>query len=137
MSRRGEVDRYELVPFGYAQRAHAALHPDARLDTAPPEPRWIEQGDQRICRHCGRESGRCQCCPTCGFPKGERGFLRMPFPPGHELFGRTICCPACWPWPFGNRPVTADARPLSARSYEIAAMWDREEVRQERARERR
>ena len=136
MPRRGDVDRYELVPSDYARRAYGELHPDDRLDAEPPAPRWIPQRDKLICRHCHQERERCRCCPTCGFPPGERGFLRLPFPRGHELFGRSICCPECWPWPFGHQAITANSRALSARSHEIAAMWDREQVRQERVRER-
>jgi len=34
-------------------------------------------------------------CQTCGFPLGVPGFVRLPFPLGHELFGRAWPCPKC------------------------------------------
>ena len=34
-------------------------------------------------------------CPTCGWPAGRPGFVRLPFPIGHELFGRAWPCPKC------------------------------------------
>ena len=34
-------------------------------------------------------------CPVCGWPKGTPGFVRLPFPIGHELFGRAWPCPNC------------------------------------------
>ena len=34
-------------------------------------------------------------CRMCGWPKGTPGFVRLPFPTWHELFGRAWPCPRC------------------------------------------
>ena len=34
-------------------------------------------------------------CPTCHFPRGEHGWIRMDWPVGHPLFGKAIQCPRC------------------------------------------
>lgn len=60
------------------------------------------------------------CCKFCGFPIGRRGFVRLPFPIGHRLFGRAICCPECWPPPFGR----ARRGTLSGEVAEIAEAWE-------------
>lgn len=44
--------------------------------------------------------------------------VRLPFPIGHRLFGRAICCPDCWPAPFGRA-----VGELSDRAQTIANLW--------------
>ena len=34
-------------------------------------------------------------CPVCGSEVGCPGFVRLPFPIGHEYFGMLIRCPRC------------------------------------------
>jgi len=34
-------------------------------------------------------------CDFCGFPIGERGYLRFNWPLGHPYFGKAVKCPRC------------------------------------------
>ena len=36
-----------------------------------------------------------QYCPTCGWRKGLRGWVRLGFPIGHPYFGMAFRCPRC------------------------------------------
>ena len=40
-------------------------------------------------------SDQAKVCPTCHFPRGEHGWVRMDWPVGHPLFGKAIQCPRC------------------------------------------
>lgn len=124
-----DPDKLDLIPYDVARRAWEALPQEDRLSDTPPPPRWLADGDNLRCRACQRERAHCRCCPTCGYPQGERGFIRLPFPRHHEFFGRAICCGDCWPWPFGHG---SDGK-LSSRAHEIAALWDKEEHSRQRA----
>ena len=48
--------------------------------------------------HCAAET-RAQhklgTCEMCGWPHGEKGFVRFPWPIGHRLFGKAVKCPRC------------------------------------------
>ena len=96
---------HDLIPFSYAQR---------RWNQLPMRHRYPEQPVPRDSRD---ES--VDCCPTCRWPLGTPGFVSFWFPVGHELFGKAICCPDCWPPPFGNARGV-----LTETAEKIAAMWE-------------
>jgi len=109
MPNSANVDKYDLIPFDYALRRYNAL---PQLPTLPWDPTT----------YCGLKdmltaAERAVACPVC-HSVAMRGFVRMTFPIGHELFGRAICCPRCWPEPFGH----AEGQ-LSGKAQKIAAMW--------------
>ncbi len=130
-----DVDMFELVPFEYALREWRNLPPDERYDTVGAEryvparmrtqPAALAERTAAPPKRPARQPGE---CPECGFPRGERGFVRFRFPLGHELFGKLVCCRRCWPWPFGENPEGS----LSPRARDIAAAWDRREARRVR-----
>lgn len=81
--------RYDFVRYYKAQAAYAALTEDQRFGALPrsaPNVYAIPDGH----------------CPRCGFPPGQPGFVRLDFPIAHPLFGKMICCPRCWPPPWGE-----------------------------------
>ncbi len=93
---------WDFVPYDYAIRELKALH---------VQDRYVEREQGAF-----SELGHCKCC---GFPLTERGFVRLPFPVGHRLFGKAVCCPLCWPEPFGHaaRGLIGDGL------VEIASAW--------------
>lgn len=106
---RRDPDLYLLVPYEYARRRHEEglrRAPEEFRDRQPPAPR--PPSDRPV-------------CPVCGAGPGRRGFIRMPFPPGHELFGKAICCPRCWPSPFGSAP----GGHLGQIARDLAGPWQR------------
>ena len=103
------LDKYELVPFEYAWQRYNALKEKPTYSFNPHQYRSV--------RDLPSGTGG---CPVCHFVN-ERGFIRMSFPIGHELFGRLICCPHCWPKPFGHAEGM-----LTPRQQKIAAMWLRQ-----------
>lgn len=119
---------YDFVPFDYALRCWRNLAPDARYDTVerkryiparfrkvlfPPDEEPIEPPAPRV-----YPAGRCQ---RCGGSREQPGFVRFCFPVGHELFGKPICCPECWPAPFGS----AGGLPQSDVLESIGKAWER------------
>jgi len=42
-----------------------------------------------------RAAHKAGTCEMCGWPRGQRGFVRFPFPVGHALFGKAVKCPRC------------------------------------------
>ncbi len=102
-----------LVPWAYAHRRWLELHPDARYDPAPLRyklHRDLGKDGQEAAAYAPQQRLRAEgACPTCDWPAGERGFVRFCFPAGHELFGRPICCPECWPEPYGEAPGVVDS----------------------------
>ncbi len=101
-----EAGMYDLVPYDYAHGCWERLPADMRYDPVPPSHEEPEK------------DGSHRRCPTCQWPAGQRGFVRLAFPAGHELFGRAICCPRCWPAPFGHGQGG-----LSRSAQKVAAMW--------------
>lgn len=102
-----ELELHDLIPWDYANRRWregVERYPDDYRDTRPPE------------RYRPDDRPRCE---TCGWPLGQRGFVRMSFPRGHELFGKAICCPDCWPEPFGH----AEGGKLSQPAQRLAGLW--------------
>lgn len=128
-----DADLLDLIPYDVAYREWSQLRPDLRYDPPPRayiparyrnDPSYVPEPPPppvRV-RHDG-------ACPVCGWPQGERGFVRLPFPPGHRFMGRAICCPRCWPWPFGEAPDGV----LSGQARQIASMWDRERAKEREA----
>ena len=105
---RAEPKLYDLIPFEFAQRQWRALPQSARFSEEKPEHSdWTRDDEMH--------------CPICGWPLSERGFVRMHFPIGHELFGKAICCPECWPAPFGH----AQRGRLSQNAEQLADRWER------------
>ncbi len=49
---------------------------------------------ERGANHEGRPR-RIGECELCGFPAGQPGFVRFPWPVGHMYFGRLVRCPRC------------------------------------------
>lgn len=122
-----EARMLDLIPYAYALRRLYELPPEEREDLLPG--RYVPR------RFAGRpeEAEKLRpatptakplpdgACPRCHWPRGEKGFVRLPFPPGHELFARAICCPECWPPPFGK----AGGIVQSDSAAEIAELWER------------
>ena len=113
-----EPDMWKYVPWDYAVKEWEGL----RLADKCPDDSFapLRTGSQPPGAHEATE------CPTCGWPLTQRGFVRMLFPVGHRLFGKAICCPSCWPAPFGH----ARSGYLSDKLLQVAAKWD--EVLRER-----
>lgn len=105
-----EPNLYDLVPYEYALwRWQQVLgrNPDNAYDKRPPAPVRVPTEMPE--------------CPVCHMPSGSKGFIRMCFPIGHELFGKAICCPRCWPAPFGM----ARNGTLSKAALKIELMWEK------------
>jgi hypothetical protein len=90
-----------------ASEAHRQV--DIRTITSPVKPQDYESS-----RHRAPDG----CCPTCHFPRGELGYVRMNWPIGHMLFGKPIACPTCWPAPLGH--AIGD---LPHWARKVASMW--------------
>lgn len=97
------VQQLDLIPFDIAMREWKRLGPN-KYDLQLVQK--AELGDIEY------------NCPTCRFPPGVRGFVRLPWPVGHRFFGRAICCPDCWPTPFGHGSGI-----LSETAQKIAVLW--------------
>jgi hypothetical protein len=96
----------DLVPFEYAAYRWRELPLTERYDRDKPT-----RGDPGPNR-----------CKTCGAMIGSMGFIRMCYPVGHELFGRAICCPECWPSPFGrNQRMRLEM--LKENTRDLAKQW--------------
>ena len=99
-----EPDMWKYVPWDYAVREWEGLGLADKCPDSPQPPGAHEATE----------------CQTCGWPLTQRGFVRMLFPVGHRLFGKAICCPTCWPAPFGH----ARSGYLSDKLLQVAAKWD-------------
>lgn len=100
-----------LVPFDYALNAYRQL--DLRGRT-------LSVIDKFLLDNATRHKREGDVCRICGFPRGERGFIMMLFPVGHPLFGKSICCPECWPAPFGHAYGDLDGEVA-----QIARLWEK------------
>ncbi len=103
-----QVSQMALVPFDIALAAYRELDPHqtmSRLDPAQCET-MLDNAPRGACKRCG-------------FPRGQRGYLRMSFPVGHRFFGALIACPDCWPHPFGHAKYGV----LPERERRIASLW--------------
>jgi hypothetical protein len=94
----------ELVPFDLALSAYRDL--PEHMKTSRFDPRLTESA---------LDCAEPYSCPVCG---GFR-FVRMAFPIGHQFFGAAICCPRCWPQPFGHAKIGR----LTQRQQQVAQMW--------------
>ena len=116
-----------LVPHAYALRCWRALPEDDRYDYVPHR-RYIparyarrqDELDAEDTRPVPRTipAGHCQ---VCGAGPDEPCFVRLHYPVSHQLFGAAICCPRCWPAPFGDAPGIVQGDDAA----EIAALWER------------
>ena len=121
-----EPRMFNLIPYAYALARWYELPPEEREDLFPGRyvPRRFAGHPEEaealrvylLTPH--RPEG---ACPRCGWPRGQHGFVRLPFPLGHELFARAICCPDCWAYPFGRAAGIVQSD--SAR--DIAELWER------------
>lgn len=103
-----DPELHDLVPYDYALwrwTEGVRRSPESYRDTRVP---FTQPASDR------------PVCPVCAWPFSQRGFVRMPFPRGHELFGKAICCPKCWPQPFGH----AATGNLDKNAVKIKAMWE-------------
>lgn len=109
---RPEARREDLIPFRFARSQWEALPFDSKLTREKLT--QLERDGERVPDTTVR-------CRACGYPLGTRGFVRMHFPSGHQLFGKAICCPDCWPAPFGNAHSGGG---LSENARKIAEKWE-------------
>ena len=108
---RPEPRKDDLIPYRFARNQWEALPFGMRYAETKPAPG--QPGRERV-------EDRIARCSVCGYPLGTRGFVRMHFPVGHQLFGKAICCPECWPAPFG----AARSGGLSENARKIAEKWE-------------
>ena len=108
----GHSDRLSLIPFSVALEAYQRI-PDHMRTTEMDPNAYASFGQVKLITDVYLAR-----CPTCGTPADQRGFVRMVFPIGHPFFGRAVCCPRCWPAPFGKGKGT-----LSTKSQKVAQMW--------------
>jgi len=95
---------HDLIPFSVAKADWDTLPLADKLDIT--KSKKAELGDMVT------------NCTTCRCRPGEWGFVRLPFPLHHRFFGQPICCPHCWPEPFGYGTGI-----LTEAAKRIAAMW--------------
>ena len=109
--RKPEPRRDDLIPYKFALSQWRAL---------PFGMRYSESKPESDAHPIDRVPDTYDRCPTCHAILGDRGFIRMHFPVGHQLFGKAICCPSCWPAPFGESRSGA----LSENARKIAEKWE-------------
>lgn len=95
---------WDLIPFSFALKSWQKLPMTERYPKIAPE-RAVRESD-------------IPCCPTCRFDAGKRGFVQFHVPVSHQLYGKAVCCPDCWPAPFGRARGF-----LSKKQQQIADLW--------------
>jgi hypothetical protein len=90
----------ESLSFHEARRAYKLLKAHDLLSEVDPQ-------EYRDVKDFHRDNGVTDTCARCGWERGEKGYLRMPFPIGHAYFGKAVKCPRCW-----NGQVQSSALPF-------------------------
>ena len=92
---------------GTKHKSNVIVYSIYELEKWMRQTRRVEQDNARF-KLSEREGGHemlrfTSDCPVCGWPPGQKGYVRAPAMPGEWAFGKLFACPECWPYPLGKK----------------------------------